>query len=98
LVDQRLQQLALRGEPEAVVDHLGVAGDQRVAQMEYLAVQRDRLEGAPRDVQDGAAGRLVDASRLHADEPVLDEIDTPDAVLAAQAVWPRQQGHRPQAT
>ena len=33
--------------------------------------------------QDGAAGRLVDAARLHADEAVFQKIETANAVLAA---------------
>jgi hypothetical protein len=40
--------------------------------------------------QDRAAGRLVDAAGLHADEAVFDEVEPADAVLAAQLVEPRQ--------
>src|SRR5262249_45597159 len=47
LVHQPLQRAALRREPEAVIDHLGVARDQRVAQMQDLTVERDRLQGPP---------------------------------------------------
>src|SRR5207245_381382 len=97
LVHERLQQLALGCEPEAVVDHLGVARHERVAQVEHLAVERDRFERPPRHVQDGADGRLVDTAGFHADETVLDEIHATDAVLTAETVEPRQPRHRRQA-
>ena len=45
-----------------------------------------RLDGAMRSEQDGAAGRLVDAARFHADEAVLHEIETADAIVMAQPV------------
>src|SRR3989442_1147146 len=91
LVHQGLERLALGREPEAVVDHLGVARHEGVAQMEHLAVERERLERPARDVHDRAAGCLVYAPRLHSDEPVLDEVDAPDSVLAAQPVEPGEQ-------
>ena len=47
--------LPLGREPVAVVDHLGVARDERVAQVQHLAVERQRLDGAVRGVQDRAA-------------------------------------------
>ena len=37
-------------------------------------------------VEDGAAGGLVNAAGFHADKAVFDEIDTADAVLAAEFV------------
>src|SRR6185369_14989983 len=43
LVDQPLQRHALRREPEAVIDHLGVAGHERIAQVQHLAVEGQRL-------------------------------------------------------
>src|SRR6478752_4742444 len=86
LVDQRLQHLALRREPEAVVDQLGVARHQVVLEMRRAAIERDRLDGAMRREQDRAAGRLVDAARLHADEAVLDKVDAADAVRLAERV------------
>src|SRR5690606_1529432 len=46
--------------------------------------------------QDGAAGRLVDAARLHADEAVLDQVEAADAVVAAEIVQRLEQGRRRQ--
>src|SRR5438093_674578 len=56
-----------------------------VAQSEDLQAQ---------GVQDGAAGRLVDAARLHPHVAVLDEIHAADAVLAPQTVEALEQRHR----
>ncbi len=46
--------------------------------------------------QDGAARRLVDAARLHADEAVLDQVDAADAVVAAELVQLGEQRGRRQ--
>src|SRR5262245_53198916 len=62
LVDQRLQHLALRREPEAVVDQLGIARHDLVLEMHRAAVEGDALDPAMGVVQDGAARRLVDAA------------------------------------
>src|SRR5262245_49743252 len=86
LIDQRLQHLAIGREPEAVIDELGIARHQLILEMHRLAVERERLDRPVRDVEYGTARRLVDAARLHADEAVLDEIDTPDAILLAVSV------------
>src|SRR5207244_6791464 len=94
LVHERLQRSSLRREPEAVVDHLGIPRDEGVTEVEHLTVEGERLQRAPRDVEDRAAGRLVHTARLHPDEPVLDEIHPPHAVLAAEAVQVRQERHR----
>src|SRR5262249_3660360 len=48
LVDEPLQGDALRGEPEAVVDHLGVAGNEGIAQVEHFAVEGQRLDRSMR--------------------------------------------------
>ncbi len=95
-VDERLQHLALGGVPEAVIDELGVARHQLVLEMRRAAVEGDAFDAAMRRVQDGAAGRLVDAARLHADEAVLDEVEAADAVLAAELVELRQERRRRQ--
>ena len=63
-VDGRLQHLTLRAEPEAVVDELGVFRDEAVLQVCRLAVERDRLDGAVRGEQDGAAVTEGVAQRL----------------------------------
>ena len=81
LVDERLQHLALGREPEAVVDELGVFRHQLVLEVRGAAVERDRLDAPVGEEQDGAAGGLVDAAALHADEAVLDEVEAADAVV-----------------
>src|SRR5271165_6418004 len=94
LVDQRLQELALGGEPEAVVDELSVFRHQLVLEMRGAAVEGDRLDRAARGEQNRAAGRFVHAARLHADEAVLDQVEPADAVVVAIGVQRRQQGRR----
>ncbi len=44
------------------------------------------LHLAVREVQDRAAGRLIHAADLHADEAVLDHVHAADAVFAAELV------------
>src|SRR3546814_15509105 len=55
------------------------------------AIERDAFDTAMRPRIDFAAGRFIHPARLHADEAVLDEVETPDAMLAAKVVERRQQ-------
>src|SRR3569833_422222 len=86
VVDRPLQHLALGREPEAVVDERRVAWHQILAQAQDLAIERDRFDRRARRVEHAAAGRLVDAARLHANVAVLDEVDPAYAVLAGDLV------------
>ena len=51
-----------------------------------VSVERQRFQFADRSHQDRAAGRLIAAARLHADEAVLHQIDASHAVFAADAL------------
>jgi hypothetical protein len=73
-------RLAQRREPLAVVDELGVAQREALLLVRRLAVERERLERPERLDEQRSARRLVDAARLDADEPVLDQVDPADAV------------------
>src|SRR3989337_1651903 len=53
------EKLHFRGVPIPVVDELGVLGDQRIPEMHHFPVERDRLDGPVRDVEDGRSGGLV---------------------------------------
>src|SRR5262249_55243822 len=86
LVNGGLQHGSLGGEPEAVIDQLGVFGDETIANVHHLAIQGNRLQGPMRDVQHSAARGLVDAARLHAYEAVLHHVDTANAVLTGQVI------------
>src|SRR5690606_21665678 len=86
LVNEGLQGLALGGEPEAVVNELGVFRDERVAQVLDLAVEGEGFELLVRLHEDGAARGLIDAAALHADEAVFNDVNAADAVLAAELV------------
>src|SRR3546814_10298671 len=78
VVDRRLQHLALRREPEAVVDELGIFRHQLVLEMRRAAIEGDALDAAMRAGIDFAARRFVHAARLQADEAVLDEVEAAD--------------------
>ena len=65
--------------------------------MAGAAIERDRFDGAMRDQQDRATGRLIDAARLHADEAVFDQIEPSDTVVVAEFVEPRQDRRRRQS-
>jgi hypothetical protein len=84
--DEGLQGVALGGEPEAVVDELGVFGDEGVAQGHDFAVHGEAFDLAMANVKDGTAGGFVDAAAFHADEAVFDHVDAADAVATAEAV------------
>src|SRR4026209_2061220 len=62
--------------------------------MHDFAIERDRVERAMRGLQNRHARRFVNAARLHADETILDDVDTPDAVLTAELVPRLEQRHR----
>src|SRR5262249_8674628 len=85
-VDGGLQHLALGREPEAVVDQLAVFMHELVLAVGCAAIERDGFDPTVRGEQDGAAGGLVHAARLHADEAILDEIESPDAVSTSERV------------
>src|SRR3546814_16176704 len=79
VVDRRLQHLALGREPETVVDELGIFRHQLVFQVRRAAVERDAFDAAVGAGVDFAAGRLVHAARLPADEAVFDVGDAAGA-------------------
>src|SRR5690606_11781922 len=83
---------ALGAEPEAVVDERRVLRHQLVLQVHGAAIERDRFHAAVGGQHDRAAGGFIDAARLHADEAVLDHVQTADAVVVAQLVQLGQQG------
>src|SRR5215208_8167710 len=85
-VDQGLEHLALWGEPEAIINEFSIARHERVLEMGSLAVKCKAFHGAMGGMEDRAAGRLVDASRFHAYEPVFDQVDAPYAIDAAKII------------
>src|SRR3990167_8605287 len=93
-IDHLLQHQTLRAPPETVVDQAGVFRHQLVFEVSDFAVQGDRFNGAVAFEHDGAAGRLVAATGLHANKAVFNDIQTTDAVFAADAVQLSQDGGR----
>ena len=58
--------------------------------MRGAAIERDLFNAAVRSEQDGAARRLIHAARFHADETVLDKIETADTIDAAKRIEMRE--------
>ena len=92
LVDQRLKHVPLRAEPVAIVDQLRIARHQLILQMRRAAVEGDRFNAPVAFQHDRAAGRFIDAARLHADIAPFDEVQPPDAMFAAKLI---QRGQHP---
>ena len=86
MIDGGLHHHALRGEPEAVVDELRIARHQLVLEVSNFTIETDRLDGTMSAHHDRSAGRLVSAAALHSNEAVLDDVETADAVVAAETV------------
>lgn len=81
------QELALRGEVEAVVQDLGVVeGDKLVAESTNLTVEDETLEILVSGAEDGKTWGLVASTRLKSNETVLDNINTSDTVTATDGV------------
>ena len=82
VLHERVDRLARRRKPEAVVDDVGVF--LREALLESLEILGDDqpLELAMRGMQNDGRRRLVDFARLDADQPILDHVDSADAVNA----------------
>lgn len=87
LDDAGLEELALGGEVQTVVEDLGVVeGDELVTESTDLTVHDQSLEIDVGAAEHGETGSLVAATRLQADEAVLDDVDTADTVLAGDDV------------
>ena len=80
------QGLPQGGEPLAVVDEVGEVHGQLLLGVQGVLVDGDHLQLLVGKVEDGAAGSLVNAPVLHADQPVLHDVQDADAVVAAQLV------------
>ena len=89
-------QVAGQGaEPQAVVDEAGQLVRHEGIEPERVARQRQPLERPVGGVEDGRGRRLVDLAALDPDQPVLDVVDTPHAVRAAEGMQPVHERHGP---
>ena len=77
LVDEGVERLLERAEPEAVVDELGVAGLEAGLLPLHVALEADPLEVAVGQDQREAGRALVGLPALDADPTVLDHVDPP---------------------
>src|SRR5205085_6762292 len=89
LGDERIKSVAQRAEPKAVVDHLRPLLADELLEARDLFGEGDVLERLVRLQQQDGRWRLVDLTRLDADEPVLEMID---AAHAAFTTYPVERG------
>ena len=76
----------MRGEPETVVDHVGVFLPHALLEAGLLFAEAHGFHGPVCLVQDHGRRGFVDLARLDADQAILDVIDAADAVLARDLV------------
>lgn len=76
----------LGGEPESVVDELGVLKSKLVTDAHNLAVKAEKLEVVVSSVEDGSTGGLVAATGLETNVTVLNNINAANTVLATDLV------------
>ena len=86
LVNKGGERLAQRCVPLAVIDQFAEGDGQLLLLVHGHLVEAERLKVFVSGVEDGSARRLVYAAALHADEPVLHDVQKADAVFAAQLV------------
>ena len=82
-----VEPLTLGREVHAVVQKLApLLGDEGVAQRAHLAVHDETLKVEMCQAKDGDGRGVITATRLQADEAVLDNVDTADTVGLADGV------------
>ena len=91
LVDERVDRLARRAEPEALVDELRPALLEAALDPRLVLRQDDVLERRVRRDQHDRGRRLVHLAALDPDGAVLDHVDPPDPVRAGERVQPRDE-------
>src|SRR3954470_3727048 len=87
------RRLLVQSSTATFVDEVRITRPDEILGGKRAAVEHELLELGVRAVEQRSARRLVDASGLHADETILDEIDDTDTVLAADLVQPLDQSH-----
>src|SRR5207245_5532407 len=85
-VEETVERLALRREPNSVVDKLGVTNRERLLQVRGFAIDGETFEFAMRRDEQRAAGSFVCAARFHADQTVFDEVGAANAVTGGDVI------------
>ena len=93
-VDQCVESRLFRTPPPAFVHEPGITHRDFILQFERAPIEDQLLEFAVRRVEQGTARRFVDAPRLEAHDPVLDQVYPPHTVSAADLVQLLEQGER----
>lgn len=87
-------KFTLGREPVPVVKNSAeLNGDELVAEGTDVPVERQTFNIHMCDPEDRSGGRLVAPTRLDADEPVLDNVNTADAVFAGECVEREEDVH-----
>ncbi len=85
-IDEGLNRFAFRRKPEAIIDELGIFGDEAITHVLGFAINDESLEVLMSGEEDGSAGRFVDATRFHANKAVFDDVNSPNSVSSAKEV------------
>ena len=86
VVDEDVEAALESRVPEALVDEVRPLGLDAALVAVDVALEGEVLELLVRRDQGDRGGRLVDLAALDADQPVLDDVDAADAVLAGEHV------------
>src|SRR5947207_527250 len=86
LESQKMERPASRSESKAVVNELAVFRNETVAQMHHFAIHRQRFHLPMREMQNRAAGSLINTAPFHSNETILDNVNAADAMFTAELV------------
>ena len=85
-VDKLKKRVHLCRVPKTIVDHFSNFGTHSVAEMHQVSIHRQLFEVAMGCVEDCHPGGFVDATALHTDKTIFNDVDLPDTVSAADFI------------
>src|SRR5262249_54092128 len=89
-----MEQVLMKGaEPQSIINYIRILLRNHCLETLRLFAQAQRLQLAMGVVENHRRRRLVQLTRLDADQPVLDVVDPADAVFAAELVQTLDQGN-----
>ena len=84
--DSDLKHFAFGSIPETIVDHLGVDGNEAVAEVHDFFIHGDGFQSTVCMVKNGSARSFINTAGFHTDETVFDDIDSSDSVSCTEFV------------
>ena len=84
--DSSLEHFAFRSIPETIVNHLGVDGNEAVAEVHDFFIHGDGFQSTVCMVKNGSARSFINTAGFHTDETVFDDIDSSDSVSCTEFV------------